>query len=165
MIGAGAASRGRTELLPATVAEAPEAWSPLSRLRLQSLDWPRLIAGGLVLLVMGRFPVLFLRMRLDSALGHVRLPDWEFDGFVREIFAIAPLATVGLAVMRDRWRDLARHWFLLALLAWGWLSTVWSVEPGVTLWFASMFVVTSLVGWYIGSAFSLEEQAGLVAGV
>src|SRR5690348_866239 len=61
------------------------------------LEWGISLAA---IFMLGRWPVLFFRDRLASALGPVRLPDWQYDLYVRIAFAVAILAVGAIAVRR-----------------------------------------------------------------
>jgi O-antigen ligase len=125
-------------------------------------EWGIAIA---VLFVLGRWPVLFLRERLTGALGPTRLPDWQYDTYVRLTFAVAEAAIAVLAVRRVRLRSLRRVPLLLAFLVLAWASTIWSLEPGVTIWRSIMLIGAAVVGWYVGERFTLEQIDVIVARV
>ena len=117
------------------------------------------------LFVLGRWPVLFFRLRLVALLGPVRLPDWQYDIYVRIVFAAVEVAVAAVAVRRVRPGSLRRLPFLLMFCAFAWASTIWSIEPGVTIWRSLMLIGAAAAGWYIGERFSLQQIAMIVASV
>ncbi len=126
------------------------------------VEWGVVIAA---LFVLGRWPILFFRFRLVSALGPVRLPDWQYDTYVRMVFAAAELALGAVAVRRVRLGSLRRVPFLVVFLLLAWASTIWSIEPGITLWRSLMFIGAAAAGWYIGERFTLQQTAVIMASV
>jgi exopolysaccharide production protein ExoQ len=126
------------------------------------LDWGIGIAA---LFILGRWPMLFLRTRLIGVLGPVRWPDWQYDVYIRVIFITVEVVAAIFAARRLRFDGLRRQPFLVAILVLVWASTIWSVEPGVTIWRASTFIGAAAVGWYVGERFTLPQIANIVASV
>lgn len=126
------------------------------------LEWGIAIAA---LFLLQRFPVLFLRMRLVSFLGPVRWPDWQYDAYVRATFFAVELVVVVAAARAVRPKKLLRHPFLIAFLVMTWASTIWSVEPGVTIWRSLTFIGAAAVGVYVGERFTSRDIATIVASV
>jgi O-antigen ligase len=96
-------------------------------------------------------------------LGPYRWPDWQFDLYIRIAFVVVQAAVIAVASRRFSVRDLAREPFLLGYLAIAWASTIWSVEPGVTMWRALMLIGTTGVGWYLGERFTVRQLGIVVA--
>jgi O-antigen ligase len=120
-----------------------------------------LAATLVVLFVLGRTPLLFLRDRTASVFWPIK-PLWQDDVIVASVFAVAQFAIVVMGVLRARARVLLEQPFLLAFLAFAWLSMSWSVEPSITMRRALLMAGTAGVGWYIGDRFSLRDQIRVV---
>jgi len=117
------------------------------------------------LFVLGRWPVLFLRIRLAHVLGAVNFTDWPHDGYVRAAFIVTEVAVAAVAVRQVHLESLRRLPALLAFLGTAWASTIWSVEPGVTISRALILIGVAVVGWYVGERFTIEQLAVIMASV
>ena len=129
--------------------------------RATTVEWGVAIVG---LYFLGRTPVLFMRRRLTRLIGGPTHVLWQDDWFIAVVFVSVMLATVAFAVGRVDTTSLLRQKPLLAFCAFAWISSAWSVEPGVTAWRSALFAGTAAVGWYLGSRFSLEQQPMLLVG-
>ena len=85
-------------------------------------------------------------------------------GFVR---VLVLLVTLGLFIRH--WRTLRREWvhnlLLLALIAWAFLSALWSLDAALTLQRAVSLLSMYLLGGYIAIRFSLRQQVRFVLGI
>lgn len=120
------------------------------------------VIGVAALVILARSPVLFLRQRLGGLIETPVAPIWQDDGLVRSAFILIELIVLIVAVRTCSPRRLAGQGLLLIFLALTWASMAWSVEPGVTQLRSMMFTGTAVVGWYLGSRFSIRGQAVLV---
>lgn len=123
--------------------------------------WEAAAVVGAILLL-GRGPVLFFRIRLSGLFGGPPGALWQDDLVVTCVYGIVLIVVAWIAVRRANASALIRQGPLLAFIAVVWASLAWSVEPTKTARHALMFVGTALVGWYIGDRFSLREQVSLV---
>lgn len=117
----------------------------------------------LALLVLTRSPVLFYRERIGELIGAGRaFYIWQDDAIVRATFAIVLFVTYVLAARRCRPRSLLRQPFLIAFIAMGFASVMWSIEPTVSMWRMTLFTGTAVFGWYLGERYTARELVGIV---
>ncbi len=126
---------------------------------LANWEWVVTVAA---LFLLGRTPILFLRLRLAGLFGGRTSPLWQDDLVVLFSFAAIIAVMVVIAARRANVAALLHQPLLLATVAVAWLSVAWSVEPAVTLRRSLLFAGTAVVGWYIGDRFSPRDQARLV---
>jgi hypothetical protein len=119
--------------------------------------------GVICLFVLGRTSVLFYRERVADLIGaHHASATWNDDVILRLVFAATLIAIFVLAAHRCDPRNLLRQPFLVAFLAVALASVTWSLEPATSLWRASFFIGTALLGWYLGERYRLRELIGIV---
>jgi O-antigen ligase len=116
-----------------------------------------LAAAVVALFLLGRTPLLFLRLRTTELFWPVR-PLWQDDLVVVCTIAAVELAMIAIAVRRSSTDVLLRQPFVLAFVGFAWLSMAWSVEPDVTMRRALLLAGAVGAGWYIGERFALRDQ-------
>jgi O-antigen ligase len=121
-----------------------------------------MVATVFALFVLGRTPLLFLRLHTAELFWPVRAL-WQDDLVVACAMGAVELVIIAVAARRASTDTLLRQPLLLAFLAFTWLSMTWSVEPDVTLRRSLLLVGAVCVGWYVGDRFSLREQIRLVS--
>lgn len=117
----------------------------------------------IALLVLTRSPVLFYRERIGELFGAGRaFYIWQDDAVVRSTFATVLFVTYVLAARRCRPRSLLGQPFLIAFIAMGFASVMWSIEPTVSMWRMTLFTGTAVFGWYLGERYTTRELVGIV---
>ena len=118
----------------------------------------------IALLVLTRSPVLFYRERVGELIGAGRaFYIWQDDGVVRATFAAVLFVTYVLAARRCRPRSLLQQPFLIAFVAMGFASVMWSIEPTASMWRMTLFTGTAAFGWYLGERYTARELVGIVS--
>jgi O-antigen ligase len=114
------------------------------------------VVAVLLLLFVGYVPVSLLMHGygdLDAAAGPTRLVN----------FACYGLAAIGLAMRRHSLPRIGgAAWFALALVGLAFVTTLWSIDPGLTLRRAVTLAGTFLIGCYLAS-FPLSQLVRIVA--
>ena len=114
------------------------------------------------LFVLGRTPVLFLRLHTTDLFWRVQAL-WQEDIVVVLTIGLVELAIVAIAVRRTSIDGLLRQPLLLAFVGFAWVSMIWSVEPDVTFRRSLLLAGAVGVGSYIGDRFALHEQIRIVS--
>lgn len=109
------------------------------------------------LVVLGRTPLLFMRLRTPELFWPVRAL-WQDDLVVACTMGAVELLVIAIAVRRSNVQTLLQQPFLLAFIGLAWLSMLWSVEPDVTLRRSLLLAGAAGVGWYLGDRFGLRDQ-------
>ncbi|MDP3660100.1 O-antigen ligase [Phenylobacterium sp.] len=127
---------------------------------------PRLTAVRGLEMLFATIVVLMMSNALIGPLLDPKQTGGDAIPVLRLIWLPVYAVVAGLALLR--WRDLARHWapalaFAL-LVGWAFLSSYWSIEPGVTFRRSIAVAAATLFGVYLTASYNGRSLAELLAG-
>jgi exopolysaccharide production protein ExoQ len=115
---------------------------------------------------------LLLGMQIETGLSSPYVAETDQGSIaasmhITDVLLESSVEAVGFALIFLRWRQMERAikvvWPLLGIVAIAFASCAWSARPTLTLRRCVLFLISTLIGIYIGERFSLEKQLRTMA--